>query len=94
MTFFADGILKQTNSQINANGCLDLQIKQMIEKSDSMWNCKVCGKKSPKNGDIRKHAERHIEGMSYACHICSKSYPNRPDLRVHMTNIHTKQGRL
>jgi len=50
--------------QINANSELNLQILEMIEKSDSVWKCKVCGKTSKHKGTLKEHAESHIEGMS------------------------------
>ena len=90
---FPDGILKEMNSlntQVNANSDLDLQILEMIEKSDGVWKCKVCGKTSKQSGHIKEHAETHIEGMSHACDICSKSFPNRPGLRDHIRRSHSE----
>ena len=80
--------------QINANIDLDIQILEMIEKSDGAWKCKVCGKTNTHKRVMRGHAETHIEGMAHACHICNKSFPYRPNLRKHIANIHTKQGCL
>ena len=62
----------------------------MIEKSDSVWKCKVCGKTNPNMGNMLQHAETHIEGMSRDCHICNKSFSNRAGLRVHINNIHSE----
>jgi hypothetical protein len=67
-----------------------LQIDQMIEKIEGLWNCKVCGKTSPTNSDIRKHTARHIEGVSHACHICSKIFSTKDNLRVHISGIHSE----
>jgi len=69
---------------------MDIQTRPMIEKSEGVWKCKVCGKSSKDSGNIRRHAETHIEGLSYACHICSKNYPNRNGLRVHINMIHSE----
>ena len=77
--------------QLNANSDLDLQITQMIEKSEGVWCCKVCGKTTINSGHIREHAETHIEGMSHVCCICDKTFPNRPALRYHKrSKIHKK----
>merc|ERR1712179_544834 len=73
-----------------AKNDLDLQIRQMIEKSDGIWNCKVCGKTGARICNIKEHGERHIEGMSHDCHICNKSFPNRPGLRSHIKNYHSE----
>ena len=59
----------------------------MIEKSDGVWKCKICGKTSPHRGNMKHHAETHIEGTSHACHICNKSYPTRNGLSSHISSI-------
>merc|ERR1711909_11106 len=90
---YADGILDQRNQENNqkiAKSDLDVQIKQMIEKSDDVWKCKVCGKTSSNMGNMWQHTETHIEGMSHSCHICNKSFSNRPNVRNHIKNIHSK----
>ena len=85
--------LTQTKSgriRVNENNALDLQISTMIEKSDCLWKCKVCGKPSTYSCQLREHAESHIEGMSHACHICNKSFSTRPSLRHHIKNVHSE----
>jgi len=76
--------------QINTDSDLDLQLLEMIERSDGVWKCKVCGKTNPYKSNLLPHAASHIEGMSHACHICNKSYPNRPCLRAHKKDIHSE----
>ena len=91
--YSSEEALTQTNEgriQINANRDLDLQILEIIEKSDGVWKCKICGKTTIQKAHIREHAELHIEGMSHVCHICNKSYPNRHGLRHHINNIHSE----
>merc|ERR1712179_249935 len=75
---------------IDANTDVNLQILEMIEMSDGVWKCKVCGKTSKYKKDMREHAETHIEGMSHACHICNKSLSSRSSLRLHINNIHSE----
>ena len=89
---YANGTLKQTNKeriQRMANKDLDLQIKEMIEKSDGVYTCKVCGKAGHNYQNMFRHAETHIEGISHACHICNKSFSTRPTLRNHIL-IHSE----
>ena len=74
---------------IKINNDIDFQVEQMIEKSNGVWNCKVCRKTTNQRTNIRQHAETHIEGMSHACHICAKTHANRHSLRSHMSDIHT-----
>jgi len=42
------------------------------------------------NGQIRTHAEMHIEGMSYACNLCDKTFPHRGGLTSHISRIHSE----
>ena len=78
------------NIQANSHNELDIQVTEMIEKNEGVWKCKVCGKTSAKTNTIRRHAERHIEGMSHACHLCSKVFANRYSLQMHISNIHSE----
>jgi len=78
------GNLQATNNE------LSLQVNKMIEKNEDVWRCKICGKTTSTNTDIRKHAERHIKGMSHFCPICSKIFPNRPSLSNHISNTHSE----
>merc|ERR1712179_186387 len=92
--YVVDANLQQRNEkmkkiQVNSNDDLDLQIKQLIEKSDGAWKCKVCERTSTNSGHMREHVETHIEGISHACHICSKNFPNRNSLRGHIYKIHS-----
>ena len=92
-SYSSEGALKaidEGKNPMNANGDLDLQINQMIEKSDGMWKCKVCGKTSTRSDHIQSHAESHVEEMSHVCHVCNKSFSNRSSLRRHIDKIHTE----
>ena len=88
-TFEAGGTLNDTDSG-DVKSDLDLQIMEMIEKSDGVCKCKVCGKTEKYCSLLKEHAESHIEGISHTCHICNKTYPNRPGLRSHIRNIHSE----
>ena len=89
----SDGTLVTINENklsLNTNNELDLQIEQMIEKNEGMWNCKVCGKASADKRIIKRHAERHIKGVSHACHICRKIFSTRTNLQKHISDIHSE----
>ena len=77
------------NITLNRSEELHLQIKQMVEKSDGRWKCKMCGKTATKKDHIQRHAETHIEGVSHACHICNKAL-SRSSLRYHMKRCQIK----
>ena len=75
---------------LNTNIGLDLQIEQIIEKKEGLWQCKVCGKTARDKRNTRLHAEIHIKGVSHICHICNKTLRTRDSLRVHIRNYHSE----
>ena len=82
-------MMDKENLQVRSIDEVGLKINAMIEKIEGVWECKVCGKTTPRNSSIRSHAERHIEGMCYPCSICSKTFPNRKCLSKHISNNHS-----
>merc|ERR1712179_879072 len=80
------GAAKEKRDNIKLNS----QIKEMIEKQEGVWKCKVCGKTTPNRHIIKNHAETHIEGMSHSCRFCGKIFANRHCLQVHVSNIHSE----
>jgi len=82
--------MDEVNPQSNTKNVFLPQMEQMIEKNEGLWKCKVCDKTARTKGDIRKHSERHIEGISHDCHICSKVYRTSHNLQGHISDIHSK----
>ena len=39
---------------------------------------------------LTKHAETHIEGVSYSCHICNKIFSNKKGRHDHVYQIHSE----
>ena len=65
---------------------LQQKINEIVYKdNDNKWTCRLCGKKtnSAKSSDIRRHAEIHIEGLSFNCTICDRSFRSRASLKSH-----------
>ena len=83
---------EEASPELITNLKLDLQIEQMIEKNEGLWQCKVCGKSSNNKYDLKAHAETHIEGVSHTCHICNKTLSTRESLRKHISNIHSESS--
>eukprot|EP00092_Neocalanus_flemingeri_P033561 GFUD01036484.1.p1 GENE.GFUD01036484.1~~GFUD01036484.1.p1 ORF type:complete len:277 (+),score=66.25 GFUD01036484.1:75-905(+) len=81
---------EEHNLVLNTNLEIDLQTEQMIEKSEGLWQCKVCGKTSKLKQITRRHAERHIEGVSHSCHICKKTFSTRNSVKGHIINSHSE----
>ena len=82
----------QTNDEQNyvndSNLELDLQIEQLMVKEDRAWKCTVCGEISNEKAKIKRHTEKHIQGMSNMCNLCSKTFATRHSLQTHNNNIH------
>ena len=64
---------------------LDQTLNKMIERVDggSGRICIPCGKLSRDITDARKHAEVHIEGLSFPCQHCKKTYRSRNSYSNH-----------
>ena len=68
-------------------------VDELVEKIEEGWRCKPCGKISKSNtasSDIRRHAEIHIEGLSFDCQLCDKTFRSRHSLKNHKYDYHKK----
>ena len=68
---------------------LSPQINQIIEKNEGKWKCRLCGKISQNIHVITRHAETHIDGLSYACRFCPKIFQSKNGLNSHICAIHS-----
>ena len=48
-------------------------VDEIVRKIENGHECKQCGKRGS-SSDIRRHAEIHIEGLSFQCPLCDKSF--------------------
>merc|ERR1712098_307760 len=62
------------------NHDLNLQLKQMVERFEGVWKCRVCGKTSKDQSNFKRHAERHIEGTTHTCEKCFKNFNTKNSL--------------
>ena len=72
----------QTNSEVKS------KIKEILTKSDGQLTCTVCGKIGNNNSNMQKHAETHIEGLSYPCEFCEKTFRSYNALKTHTSRSH------
>ena len=78
------------NTRMNTNSEIYNKIEEMIEKKeDRRWKCTVCGKITTQKYHIQRHAETHIEGLSYNCNSCTKSCSTKQYLQQHISNNHS-----
>lgn len=54
----------------------------------AMWRCRTCFKMHKKKGDMRRHCETHIEGLSYTCTQCGVEKKSSTALRMHLHAYH------
>ena len=69
---------------------INLQVREVIEKIEDVWKCKLYGKHAASKPSIVYHAKTHIEGISLPCDICDKIFPNKQTLRQHISGIHSE----
>ena len=55
----------------------------LVKNEEGMWQCKPCGKTAKNSGEIRLHAERHIDGLTFECNLCGRSFRSRASLAQH-----------
>ena len=70
---------------------VDQKIKELLVRTDrgnGELECTVCRKIGKDVRNMRRHAETHIEGLSYSCNICDKSFRSKNSLAVHITKYH------
>jgi hypothetical protein len=78
----------EENEPLIDNGSnISEQIGFIMQREDGMWTCKVCGKKTKLKGDMKRHAEIHIEGLSFPCKICGKNSKSSESLRKHLRSM-------
>ena len=60
-------------------------VNSMMERTDGIWTCIVCGKntKSNSRGHLKDHVETHIDGITHLCKICGKTYKSNHALKNH-----------
>ena len=79
------------SSNIDAKAAVD----DIVMKVEDGWQCRTCGRKSSSrtSSDIRRHAETHIEGLSFECTICGKSFRSRVVLKAHKARNHNHNNK-
>ena len=68
---------------------VDAQVKNLLTKTRNaegqvVYQCTECNKSSKHGGNMRKHIEIHLAGLSYPCKVCEKIFKTRNTLHSHM----------
>ena len=67
---------------------LERAFDELVIKVGDIWVCKTCDKHSKTKGDIKRHVEIHIEGLSFPCLICGETFRSRNLLKMHKSRKH------
>ena len=67
-------------------------INSLIEKQFDRHACLQCNYTSTDRRNIKKHVEKHIEGLSYPCTFCGKVSTTSNRFRVHQTTCQYKSN--
>ena len=52
------------------------KVKELYKKIDGVNTCMVCDytDRTHNTSNIRRHVEKHIDGLSYSCNLCNKNF--------------------
>ena len=68
-------------------------MERLRERSEFKWRCKVCDRRTKGSKDnMRRHVEKHIDGLSYPCLRCGKVSKSSTGLKMHMVNYHRSEN--
>ena len=67
---------------------IQMKVKELTDKVDGKYICKVCNKSSSHQYNMLKHIETHIDGISYNCHQCGKTFRSVNSLSCHKSIFH------
>ena len=69
---------------------LKMKRKELYQKVDGALECLACDYATKDRSNIKKHIDKHIEGLSYTCRVCSKEFPTKTAQLSHMKKDHKK----
>jgi len=72
-------LIGQDSSRIEAFKAVD----EIVTKKGDLWQCLTCGKTTKTSGQVRLHAEIHIDGLSFPCTLCNNTFRSRKHLARH-----------
>ena len=65
-------------------------VENLLELDGDLLRCKTCGKTARNRGNMERHVEIHIEGLSFDCQFCDKTYKTRMSRDQHKKLKHPK----
>ena len=79
-------VVMEDNADISV---IDAKIEEYIVKNnEGTYSCGLCDKTVKLKGDIKKHIETHMEGLSFPCQSCDKTFRSRNSFHTHISRFH------
>ena len=64
--------------------------KPQVNSHQQLFNCKVCGKRCHKKGELEKHVQVHDGKQLVSCHFCNKITYQSSNMEKHERRLHTQ----
>ena len=81
--------LKLLNEHEDNKVEIESKFQKLVVEENNSLTCIICAYIAKKPSDMKRHLEKHIDGLSYDCQFCEKTFRTSSSLRVH---CHTKHG--
>ncbi|KAL3858131.1 hypothetical protein ACJMK2_012742 [Sinanodonta woodiana] len=86
LTFHSQMLSKVVENQNEITS--DLKDSFTNDSISKTYECKICGHKFSRRGNLLGHYKVHSGIRQFACPICQKSFTRKSNLRVHLLKIH------
>ena len=62
------------NTSVGSGPETDERVNEILIKEAGIIKCMTCGKTGNHSSTMKRHAETHLEGLSYSCPTCDKTF--------------------
>ena len=71
---------------------VERKINELYQKINGVWSCLACEYTAKSGSNMRRHTEKHIDGLSYNCNLCDKVFNLKKNFYAHMYKGHKNKG--